>query len=110
MAHVRSTSAAHGRARNRPGERLIGPTDHFQIQMPVHNASNLPAAGAAAGLGRALGWADFQVRSDTAIRRHQAQVNCAFSFRLIWLHRLGAGDGAWPPSASANHSFDRLAN
>ena len=27
-----------------------------------------------------LGWADFQVRSDRAIRRHQALVNCAFSF------------------------------
>ncbi|WP_371750497.1 hypothetical protein OG302_43005 [Streptomyces sp. NBC_01283] len=27
-----------------------------------------------------LGWADFQVRSDTAIRRHQSLVNCAFSF------------------------------
>jgi hypothetical protein len=27
-----------------------------------------------------LGWADFQVRSGTAIRRHQALVNCAFSF------------------------------
>src|SRR5258708_1069502 len=27
-----------------------------------------------------LGWADFQVRSDTAIRRHQALVNAAFSF------------------------------
>src|SRR5213593_1718338 len=26
------------------------------------------------------GWADFQVRSDLAIRRHQALVNCAFSF------------------------------
>src|SRR5690348_16654621 len=26
------------------------------------------------------GWADFQVRSDTAIRRHQVLVNCAFSF------------------------------
>jgi DDE superfamily endonuclease len=26
-----------------------------------------------------LGWADFQVRSDIAIRRHQALVNCAFS-------------------------------
>ncbi len=28
-----------------------------------------------------LGWADFQVRSDTAIRRHQTLVTCAFSFR-----------------------------
>jgi hypothetical protein len=27
-----------------------------------------------------LGWADFQVRSDVAIRRHQALANCAFSF------------------------------
>src|SRR2546429_1562100 len=27
-----------------------------------------------------LGWAGFQVRSDAAIRRHQALVNCAFSF------------------------------
>jgi hypothetical protein len=27
-----------------------------------------------------LGWADFQVRSDTAIRRRQALVCCAFSF------------------------------
>ena len=27
-----------------------------------------------------LGWADFQVRSDTAIRRHHILVDCAFSF------------------------------
>lgn len=27
-----------------------------------------------------LGWADFQVRSDSAIRRHQTLVTCAFSF------------------------------
>jgi hypothetical protein len=27
-----------------------------------------------------LGWAGFQVRSDVAIRRHQALVSCAFSF------------------------------
>jgi hypothetical protein len=27
-----------------------------------------------------LGWADFQVRSATAIRRHQTLVSCAFSF------------------------------
>ena len=33
-----------------------------------------------------LGWADFQVRSDIAIRRHQVLVNCAFSF--CW--------SAWP--------------
>ncbi|MDN3029610.1 hypothetical protein [Streptomyces sp. S.PB5] len=27
-----------------------------------------------------LGWADFQVRSERAVRRHQTLVNCAFSF------------------------------
>lgn len=31
-----------------------------------------------------LGWADFQVRSDAAIRRHWALVCCAFSF--CWRH------------------------
>jgi hypothetical protein len=34
-----------------------------------------------------LGWADFQVRSDVAIRRHQALVNAAFSFCWdAWFH------------------------
>ena len=34
-----------------------------------------------------LGWADFQVRSDLAIRRHQVLVNCAFSFCwATWFH------------------------
>jgi hypothetical protein len=34
-----------------------------------------------------LGWADFQVRSDVAIRRHQVLVNCAFSFCWdAWFH------------------------
>ena len=32
-----------------------------------------------------LGWADFQVRSDIAIRRHQVLVNCAFCFCWPWL-------------------------
>jgi hypothetical protein len=34
-----------------------------------------------------LGCADFQVRSDLAIRRHQVLVNCAFSFCwATWVH------------------------
>jgi len=51
-----------------------------------------------------LGWADFQVRSDIAIRRHQVLVNCAFSFCWdTWFAHpppparppaAGAGDGA----------------
>jgi hypothetical protein len=43
----------------------------------------------------ALGWAEYQVRSDLAIRRHWALVWCAFSF--CWWHlRHGAQeDPAW---------------
>ena len=33
-----------------------------------------------------LGWADFMVRSDRAIRRHWTLVNCAFSF--CWRHEV----------------------
>ena len=34
-----------------------------------------------------LGWADFQVRSDVGIRRHQVLVNCAFCFCwAAWFH------------------------
>ena len=39
-----------------------------------------------------LGWADFQVRSDAAIRRHQTLVACAFSF--CW--HTGPAEGPRP--------------
>jgi len=44
-----------------------------------------------------LGWADFQVRTDRAIRRHWALVSCAFAF--CWRAWFGAGRlaPAWPP-------------
>jgi SRSO17 transposase len=46
-----------------------------------------------------LGWADFQVRSDRAIRRHWALVCCAFSF--CWAHeaRHAAHAAAHPSEA-----------
>jgi hypothetical protein len=45
-----------------------------------------------------LGWADFQVRSDIAIRRHQALVNCAFSFCwAAWFHDHPARPGHVTP-------------
>src|SRR5205807_203474 len=48
-----------------------------------------------------LGWADFQVRSDTAIRRHQVLVNCAFSFCWdAWFAHPAAP--ATPPPADAD--------
>jgi len=45
-----------------------------------------------------LGWADFQVRSDIAIRRHQALVSCAFCF--CWDTGLTAGPPPGPAPAS----------
>jgi hypothetical protein len=45
-----------------------------------------------------LGWADFQVRSDRAIRRHWALVCCAFSF--CWQAFL-AGQPPAPQSQAA---------
>jgi hypothetical protein len=42
-----------------------------------------------------LGWADFQVRADHAIRRHWALVCCAFS--CCWRTWFAARDAAWPP-------------
>jgi DDE superfamily endonuclease len=49
-----------------------------------------------------LGWADFQVRSDIAIRRHQALVCCAFSF--CWAPRPSppGPPPATPPAADAS--------
>lgn len=44
----------------------------------------------------ALGWGEYQVRSDRAIRRHWALVWCAFSF--CWLHQREA---AAPPTDPA---------
>jgi hypothetical protein len=47
-----------------------------------------------------LGWADFQVRSDTAIRRHQALVNCAFCFCwAAWFAECAPQDAAEPRPA-----------
>lgn len=46
-----------------------------------------------------LGWADFQVRKDRAIRRHWALVCCAFSF--AWWHE---SHGAGPHHSPNAHS------
>jgi hypothetical protein len=47
-----------------------------------------------------LGWADFQVRSDAAIRRHQVLVNCAFSFCWdAWFTEQAPPPATPPPGA-----------
>jgi SRSO17 transposase len=46
-----------------------------------------------------LGWGDFQVRTDRAIRRHWALVGCAFSFCWrVWFTTLEASWPARPPT------------
>jgi hypothetical protein len=50
----------------------------------------------------ALGWSQYQVRSDLAIRRHWQLVCCAFSF--CWYHQShAAGEIAAAPSDGAAH-------
>jgi hypothetical protein len=61
-----------------------------------------------------LGWADFQVRSDRAIRRHWTLVCCAFSF--CWhagqaqaaAPAAGPAPPAAPPAAAARGAQQRL--
>jgi DDE superfamily endonuclease len=48
-----------------------------------------------------LGWADFQVRSDLAIRRHQVLVNCAFSFCWATWFAHPPPPAATPPAPGA---------
>ena len=52
-----------------------------------------------------LGWADFQVRSDIAIRRHQALVNCAFSF--CWDAWFARSSGTAPACGTAARTRPR---
>jgi hypothetical protein len=47
----------------------------------------------------ALGWSDYQVRSDLAMRRHWALVCCAFSF--CWYHQSRAGATLAPSAPPA---------
>ena len=50
---------------------------------------------------RELGWADFMVRSDRAIRRHWHLVCCAFSFRWrAWFAELGSPTAPAEPHAA----------
>ncbi|GAA0589407.1 hypothetical protein GCM10010174_00310 [Kutzneria viridogrisea] len=72
-------------ATNRP--RPGGPREHDSPHPPADLAEIVRLYGIRHWIEQSykqvkdeLGWADFQVRSDTAIRRHQCLVNCAFSF------------------------------
>jgi DDE superfamily endonuclease len=49
-----------------------------------------------------LGWADFQVRSDMAIRRHQVLVTCAFSFCWAAWFAHPPPSPATPPAPGAD--------
>jgi hypothetical protein len=56
-----------------------------------------------------LGWADFQVRSATGIRRHQTLVHCAFSFCWnTWFDPPSTNDSVLlPPEPSDDDSGER---
>lgn len=50
----------------------------------------------------ALGWSQYQVRSDTAMRRHWQFVCCAFSFCWYYVSQLGANAAEASPQPSAS--------
>ncbi len=52
----------------------------------------------------ALGWSQYQVRSDLAIRRHWHLVCCAFSF--CWYHQSRAPDGSGGATEGAEQPAD----
>jgi hypothetical protein len=62
----------------RPSSRRAQPADLADI-VRLYGLRNWVEQGYKQVKGE-LGWADFQVRSDRAIRRHWALVCCAFSF------------------------------
>jgi len=92
----------------------------------VHYAPStapLPAPDGGEVIGQfttlAVGFAVFQVFTvDYVEAEHREAVtwnpgpprSIADAIQLIWPHRLGAGDVAWPRPAFPNDSFDRLAN
>jgi hypothetical protein len=79
----------------RPGNRRAQPASLAEV-VRLYGLRNWVEQGGKQVKG-GLGWADFQVRSDRAIRRHWALVCCAFSF--CWQTFL-AEDPAQPaPSA-----------
>ena len=55
----------------------------------------------------ALGWSDYQVRSDLAMRRHWALVCCAFSF--CWSHQSQQGVAACAPAGEDPGGLPRVA-
>ncbi|HET8789177.1 MAG TPA: hypothetical protein VFO47_10555, partial [Actinomycetes bacterium] len=65
----------------RPGQRACGPFPPAGLAelVRLYGLRNWVEQGYKQVKGE-LGWADFQVRSDRAIRRHWALVCCAFSF------------------------------
>src|SRR5215470_8036322 len=67
----------------------------------------------------AVGFAVFQVftvdfveaeHREATTWNHGPPRSIADAVQLIWPHRIDARDGAWPPPAFPNDSFDRIAN
>jgi len=84
---------------------------------PLHTPSGGEVVGQFTTL--AVGFAVFQVFTVDYVEAEVRKAvvwnpgppdSIAHAVRLIWPHRLRAGDVAWPPPAFQNDSFDRLVN
>ena len=83
------------------GEAPVAPADLAEI-VRLYGLRNWVEQGYKQ-LKQELGWADFMVRSDPAIRRHWQLVFCAFSFCWrAWFTTGPPTDDRSPPKKPAN--------
>ena len=98
-------------------ERRGSMVNYAPSEAPLHTPAGIEVGGQFATL--AVGFAVFQVFTvdyveadvrKAVIWNPGPPASIADAIRLIWPHRLRAGDVAWPPPAFPNDGFDRLVN
>lgn len=98
-------------------ERRGSMVNYAPSEAPLPGPNGIQVGGQFATL--AVGFAAFQVFTvdyvEADVRKAVVwnpgpPASIADAIRLIWPHRLRAGDVAWPPPAFPNDGFDRLVN
>jgi hypothetical protein len=93
--------SGQGLLRRSRGAILLKPYLAAELQEPssapwasskIHARTTRKMVGSYKQVKHALGWSDYQVRSDPAIRRHWQLACCAFSFCWWAYGRLPTGD------------------
>jgi len=119
--HIRGTSAARPEP-GMPGHRTVSwdwsPAGHLARWSLLRACRVVPAVctlwsrsrQTARGCGPARYWTRRRRWLPPGDWNPGPPDSIAYAVRLIWPHRLRAGDVRWPPPAFPNDSFDRLVN